>query len=75
MALTKVIQQLRSELNSKNSEIKTINKAITLLQNGRGTQQFRIGRKMSPEAIAKISAGRKRYFANKKKAPTSDKGS
>jgi len=71
MAMTNVIQQLKNEVEDKNLEIKKINKAITLLQNGKGTRQYTTGRRMSPEAIEKIRASQKKLWANKRKASES----
>ena len=73
MAMTKVVEVLKAE-------VQRLNKAIALLE-GSDTSPSkintkRVSRKMSPEAIEKIRASqKKRWAAIKKKAPTSKKGS
>lgn len=70
MALQAAIQQLKTELENKNLEVKKIGQAIQLLEGNdpNAPIQKRVGRIMSPEAIAKIRASRIKYWADKKKA-------
>lgn len=70
MALQAAIQQLKTELENKNLEVKKIGQAIQLLEGNdpNAPVQKKIGRIMSPEAIAKIRASRLKYWKDKKKA-------
>jgi hypothetical protein len=78
MSIDSAKQSLKEEQTQLLKQAAKIGKAIELLQNGSEVQQIEVSpkkRKLSAAGRRAIQEGARKYWASKRKAPTSGKGS